>query len=295
MHLFSRVAPLLFVFFIFSAVTASAEPANDNDFPAISSQSGLPEVQTDPAPRLTEAPPSSGVQNLLEGSLLGKMFFNMPFERASMIDILTLLLLAFIISKIITRSSSKGKTPEKNDNGYRWPSNENQQNNTPAAPPPGFDPWARLRSNQSQTQKGKTIPFPGVKPSPRDYYTPAALHPENEPEARHTNDDFLKGAKLIYVRLHEAWKNQDLEFIEHFTSPQAYQKFLQTDKRNYLDIVKVEATIIKESRRNGDPFITVEFNALAHQSGRAGPPVELKEIWSFLEPASTGTWRLEEF
>ncbi|MBQ4133856.1 MAG: hypothetical protein IJD04_09035 [Desulfovibrionaceae bacterium] len=286
MHLFKLVAPLIFVFLL--APVIPPLPTADCISPSYAHAQSFPGDQ-ELTPQSAEPAPS-GLQGIFKGSLLGKLLFNQPFERASMIDILAILILAFIVSKIISRPGSNRNGARDNEN---WPADENRSEG-PAAPPPGFDPWARLRSNQNQQpKKGKTIPFPGVKQNGQDENEPQYAPPAQE--ALKDDSDFLKGAKLLYVRLHEAQKNQDIEFIEHFTSPQACRKLTQADSREYLDIVRVEAAIIREGSRNGDPFITVEFNALAHKPGHPGPPVPITERWSFLEPAATGTWRLEEF
>lgn len=243
----------------------------------------------------------SGIQGMLKGSVLGKLFFNQPFERASLIDIVAILLLTFLISRIISRPGSRngGIFGKQNSDEYDTHNPNEEKKSGPAAPPQGFDPWERLKSDKEKPPKsGKTIFFPTTKspqqnPIPEAYSAESAHHQapmEQYPE----NDEFLEGAKLIYARLNEAVKKQELDFIEHFTSPDMYRHFLKIDKNDYLDIVKVDARVIKETLLDGDPFVTVEFNVLAHKSKQSGPPSEIKEIWAFLEPSSTGTWRLEE-
>jgi Uncharacterized protein conserved in bacteria len=266
---------------------------------SVTAQTGFP-LDTAPDQAATSTTEDSGIRGMLKGSLLGKLFFNEPFERASLVDIIAILFLAFIVSKIISRPGARSMNGDEDDDSPWGPREEKKPG--PAAPPPGFDPWARLRGNpDKKTKQGKTIPFPGTQP-PREHPAPEAYTPDSAQPATQADpylpdpddDEFLKGAKLIYVRLHEAWKKQELGFIEHFTSPHIYQQYLKMDKDDYLDIVKVDARVIKEGSRNGDPFVTVEFTALAHKSKQAGPPAEIKDTWSFLEPASTGSWRLEE-
>ena len=256
----------------------------------ISAQTGFPtdDLSSQDSSSTTD---ESGLKGMLQGSVLGKLLFNQPFERASLFDIVAILLLAFIISRII--SFPRSGRGEGQDEQSPWETGEEKKSG-PASPPPGFDPWSRLRGKQEKNPgKGKTLPFPGGKhPGPEADF--AQEHPAAHAQMQDEDDNFIKGAKLLYVRLHEAWKKQDLEFIEHFTSPQAYQQFLQEDKDDYMDIVKVDAKVTEESARNGEPFVTVEFNALAHRAKQAGPPSEVKETWSFLEPSSPGTWRLEE-
>ena len=309
MRLFSQA--FLFALLVFTAVPAL--PLADNTaLPLVYAQTVFP---GDSAGQLQaqQIPGASGLPAFMEGSLLGKLLFNQPFERASMLDILVILVLAFIISKIISRNA-QGSGPSAADR-YGQPDDENRSG-SPAPPPPGYDPWARLRSKpEQQSGKGKTIPFPTAESSQGSNQMPGQSRhaeggfPEAQaqavPQANSTrrgagrNDlrdgEFLQGAKLLYVRLHEAWKNQDLEFIRHFTSPSAYQKFLHRDPQACLDIIKIEAVIVKEEMRGAEPFVTVEFDVLARISGQAGPPAAIREYWSFLEPAATGAWRLEEF
>ena len=243
------------------------------------------------------------LQTLFKGSLLGKLLFNMPFEKASLVDIIALLAAAFVLSRLISRSGLKGKGPFGSQPNFgngagKDDGRSSEQGSTggPAAPPPGFDPWARFRSNQSTPQKGKTIPFPGAKESPSDQ--PQSAQSQIQPDFNSKEDEFLKGAKTLYVRLHEAWKNQDLDFIQHFSSPQVFSIYEARsqgpEKNDFMDIVKVDAQVLKEENKNGERYIVVEFSALAHQSKQAGPPHEVKETWAFLEPTNTGTWRLEE-
>ena len=267
-----------------------ASPDLSPSLPDISAQTGFPTDEL-PSQDSSSATDEAGPASMLKGSVLGQLLFNQPFERASLFDIAAILLLAFILSRIISFPRS-GRGEEKDEHSP-WETGEEKKSG-PAAPPPGFDPWGRLRSKQEKkTGKGKTLPFPGGNHSGPEAAS-AQEQPATQAQAQDEDDNFIKGAKLLYVRLHEAWKKQDMEFIEHFTSPHAYQQFLQEDKEDYMDIVKVDAKVTQESTRNGEPFVTVEFDALAHRAKQAGPPSEVKEIWAFLEPSSTGTWRLEE-
>ena len=255
-----------------------------------------------------------GIQGMIEGSLLGKLLFNMPFEKASLVDIIALLAVAFMISKFISRANTQKTQGNPNNREFDAHSSSEHkkqgEQGGPAAPPAGFDPWARLRSKQATPKKGKTIPFPGTEdqtfahPHQEDFYVDTQAEDSQGPEGNQgpeddqREDEFLKGAKMLYARMHEAWKNQNLEFIQHFSSPQVFNIFeaksQNPNKHDFIDIVKVDAKVLKEEVRNGERYIVVEFNALAHKSKQAGPPNEIKETWAFLEPTQTGTWRLEE-
>ena len=254
---------------------------------------------------------AGGIEGMIKGSLLGKLLFNMPFEKAALVDIIALLAVAFMISKFISRANTQ-KTQGNPDNrefdAHSSSGSEGHEGHEgkggPAAPPAGFDPWARLRSKQATPKKGKTIPFPGTEdqafthPHQEEFYVNTQSEDSQGPEDNQGEDEFLKGAKMLYARMHEAWKNQNLEFIQHFSSPQVFNIFQarsqNPDKHDFIDIVKVDAKVLKEEVRNGERYIVVEFNALAHKSKQAGPPSEIKETWAFLEPTQTGTWRLEE-
>ena len=239
-----------------------------------------------------------GIQGALKGSLLGKLMFNMPFEKASMVDILVLLGLAFMISKLISRANSKkfpgSHTPDERGDIHADP----HAHSGPAAPAPGFDPWARFKSKQPGPKKGKTIPFPGTEDQLATNTQAEEFYIDDQEDMGQEDDEFLKGAKMLYVRLHEAWKNKNFEFIQHFTSPQVFEHFQarnqNLDKDDFVDIVKVDAKVLKDELRNSERYVVVEFTALAHMGKQAGPPSELKETWAFLEPTHTGTWRLEE-
>ena len=126
----------------------------------ISAQTGFPtdDLSSQDSSSTTD---ESGLKGMLQGSVLGKLLFNQPFERASLFDIVAILLLAFIISRII--SFPRSGRGEDQDDQSPWETGEEKKSG-PASPPPGFDPWSRLRGKQEKNPgKGKTLPVPGGK------------------------------------------------------------------------------------------------------------------------------------
>lgn len=319
---FVQALVLLLVFFTPLSVQSSYSKALNGNYPLkvamLQAQAQSYDTYTsNDSP--TEASPSDEgfLKNALTGSFIGKILFGLPFKKAAFVDILAVLIIAFIIAKLLSRtnqSPKNGNQPEEfdfhSDNNH-----SSDENSGPCPPPPGFDPWARLRSkpqepNPFAKQNNEAGPSEDKAPakSPGAVLRfPTAQHPEDAdaglagqpltPEAAPGPDsDFIKGAKLLYIKIHEAWKNQDLDFIEHFTSPKVYEKYVQQSKAplDYTDIVKVDASVIREEEKDGQPLVTVRFTALAHHSKQAGPPLEQVDTWIFYKPASTNSWRLEE-
>ncbi len=257
------------------------------------------------------------LKNTLNGSFIGKILFGLPFKKAAFADMLAVLLLAFVIAKILSRTNQGPKAGKQHQN-FDFHSDNDQnsdENSGPCPPPPGFDPWARLRSKPQEpnpfasqnnkpdhtesktptTAPGAVLPFPSAQQPEDQSASPArqTLTPEASLEP---DSEFIKGAKLLYIKIHEAWKNQDLAFIEHFTSPKVYEKYVQQSETSldYIDIVKVDARIVREEEKDAQPLVTVAFTALAHHSKQAGPPLKQVDTWVFCKPTSTNSWRLEE-
>lgn len=298
MYIIRIIIITLIIAFGPAMIATAGIPANTANTPQINAQDVFSNEQPSQDTSTSTNKNNNGLspmESMLKGSLLGNFLFGLPFEKAALVDIVVLLMFAFVISKIISRPSPKGSAGAGDQTRSNWPHDQTPPSG-PAAPPAGFDPWSRLRGKQDQSKKGKTIPFPGTKTPNQNDSQPISSAHQAEPASsqQQTDEEFIKGAKVLFIRLHEAWKKQDLTFIEHFTSPSIYQSYLAANPEDFMDIVKVDAKVIKQGRRNGDPFITVEFTALAHKNKAAGPPTEIKETWAFLEPSITGSWRLEE-
>lgn len=313
---------LLLVFFTPLSVLGSYSKAPNGNFPfslAVSqAQAQSYDTYASTESSTETSPTDEGfLKNSISGSFVGKILFGLPFKKAGFVDMLAALIIAFIVAKLLSRTNQETKTGNQSQNfDFHSDNDQNSEENSgPCPPPPGFDPWARLRSKPQEPN-----PFTGQNSNPdqsenkaptKDPGTvlpfPKAQQPENPgaslagqtltPETPSGPDsEFIKGAKLLYIKIHEAWKNQDLDFIEHFTSPKVYEKYVQQSKASldYTDIVKVDASIMREEKKDGQPLITVRFTALAHYSKQAGPPLEQVDTWVFYKPTSTNSWRLEE-
>lgn len=167
----------------------------------------------------------------------------------------------------------------------------------------GFDSLlqhARLRFDASAyggSQSGKggfdwdalTTPSSGQQPLYQD---------EPKKPAGFDEEEFLRGAKAAYTRLNNAWDKRDLSDIAQFSTP-AFQKEIQQqaaeDKTpGNTEIMLVNASLLSVDTVGDEQIAQVYFNVLLREDPSQEAPIDVREIWHFVRPASgDGTWKLD--
>lgn len=228
----------------------------------------VPQRQTPPGQAQSQAPRTGGMLGglfggLLAGTLIGSLLSGGGFNGGGFMDIVLIGLLAFVGYKLYKRfRSSQTQEP------------------APAGAPRGFNPGNTWNAFGSSSENAPPSAEPTVD-------TPPGFDAE----------EFLRGAKMAYTRLQEAWNNRDLSDIAQFATP-AVTDVLKTQlakdpTSGKTEIVLVNASLIGAEQEGNDLRAQVYFDVLMREDPARAVPETVREIWHFLREGQNGSWKLD--
>lgn len=179
-----------------------------------------------------------------------------PLNSANLspLNILDLILLGIIIYFIIKMLKNK-------------PNQENPKNDSRLAKDEIEAMWDRLRSNKQPTS-AQTKDF--------------------------SEENFLKGAKLAYLRIKEALYEGDLDFLKDLVEPSFLEKIKQNPTYTPSSLptfLKIEAYLQGLHQEKEYELATVLFESIAKINNTNQT---LREVWIFSKPLNLpqATWKL---
>lgn len=206
---------------------------------------------------------------LLAGTLLGSLLFGGGWAGGGMMDIVLIALVAFLALKLLRMLMN------------RRPAAETVGGNARAAgdfsSPP--DPWQRARETP-----GNGFAAPSGGPDIRlDGFD---------------QDDFLRGAKVIFSRLQDSWDKRDVDDIATFATAAIVNEVKAQAEADpdpsKTEVMLVNASLVSAERDGGEDVVTVFFDVLLRENPDAQIPSQIRELWHFTRPAgSTQMWRLD--
>lgn len=109
-------------------------------------------------------------------------------------------------------------------------------------------------------------------------------------------NDFLDGARALYIRLQNAWAARKVEslapFVEEGLMDMLRGQAEANPEPSPVDIMRVNATLQDVRGDSDDQRALVRFAVLLRTAGEA-QPAEVNEVWTFARNgASAGMWRL---
>ncbi|MCF8104800.1 MAG: 39S ribosomal protein L45 [Desulfohalobiaceae bacterium] len=112
-------------------------------------------------------------------------------------------------------------------------------------------------------------------------------------------EEFLQGAKAVYLRVQEAWGKRDLEDIRLFTTERFFRELesrvRQDPKSGATEILLVNARFQESSRQGAEERASVYFDVLLREGGGGPDSKQVREVWTFCRekdnPASH--WKLD--
>lgn len=226
---------------------------------------------------------------LLAGSLLGSMFFGGGrFMGPGIMDFLLIGLVIFFALKFFRgRRNSSGmregryqRGPDQNFNG-RTNYSESNDSFTGGSYNSG-SAWDHLSSKPS-----------GHTTSDNPHQTQSgAIPPDFDQE------EFLKGAKAMYIRLQGSWDERNLEDIKEFTSHDVYKEIAsqaaEDPEPSTTEILLVNAKILEVKDEGNDSVVTVYYDALLREDSKQSQPSQVREVWHFIKDNnSNGIWKLD--
>lgn len=201
---------------------------------------------------------------LLMGGLIGSMLFGGGFAGPGMLDLLLLAAGGFLLFKFIR--SRRLATANSAPYAYQGSGTER----TAAAAGGG---WGQRLEPQAQH---------------------APVLPKDIDE-----QEFLAGAKALYVRLQGSWDRRDIDDIRQFTSPEVHAEIARqaTDdpSPSRTEILMVDARILEARTEGPETVISVLFDALLREDGPGAPSEQIREVWHIRrdESSAAAQWTLE--
>ena len=268
-------------------------------------------------------------RSALEGSFLGALLFGYPFEDLGLPDLAILALLGFLL----VWRFMPGPRPGKNQEGDRFTVGRRDRSSTELprdlqpkvprdadrkAPGQRAGQSGRWPADASDSRKDgrreaendsdgqERAPFRPRSGAPEnawtrrrtDAATPAGAAADAfgaSPAGEFDQDDFLEGARVLYIRMQEAWAERDAESLAPFMTPDMMRLLREQAAADPhpvgMHIMLLNADLIGLERQNGEERAGVKFSVLTRTDRDA--PIEIHEIWHFVRRGNTGgTWRL---
>lgn len=105
-------------------------------------------------------------------------------------------------------------------------------------------------------------------------------------------DNFLRNAKVTFIRLQTAYDQKNLQDLNTFTAPEVFAEIkMQLDERgnepNITEVVNLEAEIMDVSKQATSTMASVRFTGSIKENGQLS---SLDEIWHFRQFTPGSEW-----
>lgn len=206
---------------------------------------------------------------LLAGSLLGSLLMGGGFAGGGILDIIIIGLLVYFGLKFF-RSRRQQSENQRYTEEYRTQSYQNPN----TADSEYGSAWDNLRSER-------------VQPQPQTANIPSSFNTE----------EFLTGAKKLYVRMQESWDMRDIDDIKQFTAPIMHkdieEQFKEDPTPSKTQLLLINASVLEVKEEGDFEQVAVLFDVLMKE--QENPENEqVKEIWNFSrDKAHNGSWLLD--
>lgn len=108
--------------------------------------------------------------------------------------------------------------------------------------------------------------------------------------------DFLRQAKVLFIRLQAAYDQNNLDDLSQFTTPDVFAEIkMQLQERgdapNQTDVVSLDAELLDISGAFREQTASVRFSGLIKED-RNAPAIAINEIWHFRTSISSDKWQV---
>lgn len=110
-------------------------------------------------------------------------------------------------------------------------------------------------------------------------------------------EEFLEGAKKLYVRMQESWDMRDIDDIKQFTSPIMHkdieEQFREDPNPSKTEIILINPSVLEVKQEDDYEQVAVLFDVLMKEAEKNSNE-QVKEIWNFSRnKAKGGNWVLD--
>ncbi len=110
-------------------------------------------------------------------------------------------------------------------------------------------------------------------------------------------DEFLRGAKMAYNIMQQAWDKRDLNDIAQFATPAVMDairaQMAAEPTPSTTEVLLVNAQLLDVENDGDSQRAQVFFDVLMRESPDQQAPSSVREIWHFVRPSAEGTWKLD--
>lgn len=224
---------------------------------------------------------------LLAGSLLGSLFMGHGFGAGGggLLDIVIIGLIVYFGYRFLRRR--RDNAAQADSTMYSRSSNQNSPYSNPTygntgTPQSGTgSAWDNLRdAGAAQTARNYDEPRSDLIPADFD------------------QEDFLRGAKMAYVRLQESWDKRDLDDIAQFATPAVLdvlkQQLADEPQPTTTELLLVNASLMEVKNEDDKQRAAVFFDVLMREDPNAAQPEQVREVWHFVRPVNSDeSWKLD--
>lgn len=144
-----------------------------------------------------------------------------------------------------------------------------------------------------QSSQGNAFRQTSFNPSNSSFtnWGASTSHTSKTPEF--DEEEFLRHAKVTFIRLQSAYDNKNLQDLSTFTAPEVFAEIkMQLDERgdapNKTEVLRVEAELLDVSKQSFSTIASVRFTGTIKENNDA--PVQLDEIWHFRQFDDNKNW-----
>ncbi|MDE7240397.1 Tim44-like domain-containing protein [Desulfovibrio sp.] len=222
---------------------------------------------------------------LLAGTLLGSLLSgNGIGGGGGFLDIIIIGLLIYVGLKLFARFRNRQSQEPAPAGGGLFGASRPDLSNDSAS-----QPFARSNTQATGWDALRNLTGQGSEP-------PAA-EPGVDVPAGFDVDEFLRGAKMAYTRMQQAWDRRDLDDIAQFATPavmQALREQMAAEPGpSHTEIMLVNAQLLGAENEGDDQRAQVFFDVLLRERPDQDAPSSAREVWHFLREGANGTWKLD--
>lgn len=219
---------------------------------------------------------------LLAGSLLGSLFMGHGFAGGGgLLDIVIIGLVIYFVVRFLRRRRDASSSAQNPYMGRSDADSTNPTYGNTGQPYAGTgSAWDNLRSAGAAGARNYDEPQSDSIPADFD------------------REEFLRGAKMAYVRMQESWDKRDLDDIAQFATPAVMDvlraQLAEEPTPTTTELLMVNASLM-EVRNEGDKQrAAVFFDVLMREDPNAAQPEQVREVWHFVRPLDgSESWRLD--
>lgn len=231
---------------------------------------------------------------LLAGTLLGSLLSGGGFSGGGFMDIILLAVLAFIAWKLFSRFRSSRQEPAAQTAGATGAFSSQD----PQAPFGQEQPMQRSDAGQQGGIWDKMRGLAGqAAPQAAEPSSGTSVDPAVDVPQGFDTEEFLRGAKMAYTRMQQAWDKRDLNDIAQFATPTVMRE-LKAQAANdpnpsQTEIMMVNAQVVGAEEEGENMRAQVYFDVLMREDPSQQTPENAREIWHFLRIGKNGNWKLD--